>query len=345
MIIKDILIGLAIGDAFGAGVEFQDRNWIRKNVDFTTFVNVRNQIIVAKDKKEIFTKNYTPWDYTDDTEMTIGVLKALMSKDTFTEELLIKKWKEEYEKGIREKGFGRNGHGSMSWYYSGDKTIEEVRDFQRTRSNPGNAPAMRSLPLGLITENKINEYAAINANATHPNINAVISSQCIARATEFICIKKEDPKKVIKYCIDTIPLNKEYKTYLKDIDHLGKYEDFTDKDFVRLCGSQPIEKPYFLSGIYGMPSDSKYTAGCVLYILKESINAIDALQKSVYLGGDVDSVASITTGIMSGKTGLLSIPEFMIESVEGIEYVTEIAKDFNTYLNQIGIKTDQKTLI
>ncbi|MFT6334835.1 MAG: ADP-ribosylglycohydrolase [Halioglobus sp.] len=32
--IKDLLFGLAIGDAYGAGVEFQDRNWIAENVDF-----------------------------------------------------------------------------------------------------------------------------------------------------------------------------------------------------------------------------------------------------------------------------------------------------------------------
>lgn len=51
MNIENILLGTAIGDAFGAGVEFQDRNWIRKNVDFTKFINVRNRINVSEDKK------------------------------------------------------------------------------------------------------------------------------------------------------------------------------------------------------------------------------------------------------------------------------------------------------
>ena len=39
-----ILLGIAIGDAYGAGVEFQDRDWIRKNVNFSCFVNARNLI-------------------------------------------------------------------------------------------------------------------------------------------------------------------------------------------------------------------------------------------------------------------------------------------------------------
>ena len=100
MNIKEILIGIAIGDSFGAGVEFQDRDWIKKNVDYSKFVNAREQIIVSKEEINLFTENYKEWDYTDDTEMTIGLLKSLISKEEFTTGLLIRKWKEEYERGI-----------------------------------------------------------------------------------------------------------------------------------------------------------------------------------------------------------------------------------------------------
>ena len=105
-------------------------------------------------------------------------------------------------------------------------------------------------------------------------------------------------------------------------------ENLSDSDFEILCGAQPIVKPYFLSGIKGVPSDSKFTTGCVLFILKNSETAYDALRKSIWLGGDVDSVASITTGILAGKNGLQSIPKFMIEQVEGVPYLQQIAKAF-----------------
>lgn len=74
-----------------------------------------------------------------------------------------------------------------------------------------------------------------------------------------------------------------------------------------------------------MPSHSKYTAGAVLYVLKHAENAFDALQKSVLLGGDVDSLASITTGIMAGKWGIAALPDYMLEAVEGQGYLREIA--------------------
>ncbi|MEZ5041297.1 MAG: ADP-ribosylglycohydrolase family protein [Saprospiraceae bacterium] len=329
--LSQILIGVAIGDAFGAGVEFQDRHWIRANVDFSRLVNARHTIAVPEQQKALFTQNYHPWDYTDDTEMTIGLLKALCATEPFSEELLIRKWKEEYDKGVQEKGYGRNGHGSMGWYYTGEKTIEEIKAFQRNRKNPGNAPAMRAVPLGLIREDLINTYAAINANATHPNINAILASQCIARSAEYMIIKKGDPEKIIAYCGQTIELNDEYQTYLSQVDHLPPYEALTEKDFKVLCGPQPICTPYFLEGINGVPSDAKYTTGCVLYILKNSTHAMDALKKSVYLGGDVDSVASITTGIMAGVFGLASIPGFMIEQLEGLDYLLKVAEKFEQH--------------
>lgn len=333
--IKDLIFGIAIGDSFGAGVEFQDRNWIIENVDFSRFVNARSTIVVPLHKKEIFTKNYSEWDYTDDTEMTLGLMNALISKEVFSENLLVRKWKEEYDKGIALKGYGRNGHGSMSWYFSGAKTIEEVRDFQRNRPNPGNAPAMRSVPLGLLKDHLINQYAEINANATHPNINAILSSQCIARAAEFMLIKNGDASQIIEYCFKTIVLNDEYTSYLSEVNKLGAYENLNKFDLRVLCGNQPIEKPYFLSGINGLPSDSKYTTGAVLYIIKNSKNAFDALKKSILLGGDVDSVASITTGIMAGRFGLKEIPNFMMRNIENTEYLEQTAIKFKKKLNAI----------
>ena len=127
--------------------------------------------------------------------------------------------------------------------------------------------------------------------------------------------------------------NEEYQTYFEEISRLPAYEELTALDFERLCGPQPIEAPYFLPGICGVPSDSKYTAGAVLYVLQQSKNALDALRQSLYLGGDVDSVASITTGIMAGRLGLDSLPAFMLDEVEGRAYLGEIASLFHAKID------------
>ena len=330
--LQPLLLALSIADAFGAGVEFQDRDWIRANVDFTRFVNARNLIKIEEDRLAIFTENYYAWDYTDDTEMTVGLVKALMADEIFTEELLVRKWRKEYADGTRRKGYGRNGHGSMRWYYDGEKTIEEVRDFQRNRPNPGNAPAMRATPLGLLPEHLINEYATINARATHPHPHAVMSSQIVARAAHHFLVRDGSPQDVFDYCLSNIEFDPEFQQYLIAVNGLPKYGQLTKAHFEILCGPQPIRPPYFLPGINGMPSDSKYTAGCILYVLRESEDAMDALRKSVLIGGDVDSVASVTTAIMAGKHGLDSIPDFMIKSTEKISDLSSLRLP-NTLLN------------
>ena len=56
MDIQNLLTGTAIGDAFGADLEFQDRTWIRANVDFSSFVNARHTIQVPPNQKVLFTQ-------------------------------------------------------------------------------------------------------------------------------------------------------------------------------------------------------------------------------------------------------------------------------------------------
>jgi ADP-ribosylglycohydrolase len=323
---SDLFLGLAIGDAYAAGLEFQDRDWIRQHIDFSHFINMREYIQVAPEKLTAFTAHYQPWDYTDDTEMTIGSIKALCSGQGITEQLLVDHWEAEYREGIQRKGYGRNGHGSMAWYYEGRLSIAEVRDFQRHRPNPGNAPAMRAIPFGLVAEELVNQYAAINALATHPNAQAVQSSQIVAQAARYFLVENGTADGLIPYCLQKIELDEGYQNYLQSVDELPAYEELSEADFSTLCGPQPIQEPCFLPGIKGLPSDSKYTAGAVLYIMKQSSNAFEALKKSVYLGGDVDSLAALTTGILAARFGVESLPAYMMEAVEGKDYLQKIAE-------------------
>ena len=59
---------------------------------------------------------------------------------------------------------------------------------------------------------------------------------------------------------------------------------------------------------------------------------MDALVKSIRIGGDVDSIASITTGIMAGIYGLNSLPDFMLQNVEGVAYIRDVANSFKRYI-------------
>jgi ADP-ribosylglycohydrolase len=324
---KSLYVGIAIGDAFGAGLEFQDRNWIRKNVDFTKFINRRSFI---DPDSTLFTKDYHDWNYTDDTEMTIANSKAIFSNKVLTELLLIDFFKKEYDHGFAINGYFRNGHGAIRWFFDKEKTIEEIKLFQINKKYPGNAPPMRAVPFGFLPLERLLDAAKINATCTHPHPKAIDASIGVAIACKALLIDKIDQKNIILHCLKYLN-DAETVEKLKLAENLPAFNQLTDSDFALLCGPQPLEKPEFLSGICGLSSNSMYTLICVLYVLKHSFSSFEGLKSSILIGGDVDSLAAIVTGILGAKYGLDSVPYFMLEEVEGKAYLEEIAEQMNRF--------------
>ena len=107
---------------------------------------------------------------------------------------------------------------------------------------------MRAVPLGWLPTSFTDEYATMNANATHPNINAILSSQCIAWAAHFCLVEKEQPEGLIQYCASQIDLNEAYQAYFEQMSLLPTDEELIALDSERLCGPPPLEAPYFLPG-------------------------------------------------------------------------------------------------
>ncbi len=319
--VENMLLGLAVGDAFGLGIEFQNRDWIIKNIDFTRFVNKR---------EGKYAERYKLGYYSDDTEQSIGLIRALMDSRKFSERLLLEMWKEEYERSKREKGFSRQGYSSNTQdWLEGRKTPQDLLASQN-KEDPGCAPPMRAVPLGLIDSKLINPYAIINADASNNFPKAEASSILVARASEYLIVQDGDQKSIFSYCKKFIS-DEDTLRYLEQVDKLPPELD--NSEFEALCGPQPM--PNFKHReVVGLPCSAMRVAGAALYVLKYSDSAFSGLKKAIQLGGDVDTVASICTGILAGKYGLNSIPKFMTEKTEGKEYLRKIASEFVAYLSK-----------
>jgi len=324
---KSMFLGVAIGDAFGAGIEFQDRRWMREHIDFTQYVDARS----ATQPK--WKERYKPGMYTDDTEQTIGTVKALMEQPHLSEEILVQYWKKEYDDFKKIHNYGRAGHGSIEKYYEGQCSIQDVKLFQAQREMPGNAPTMRAIPLAFVTPTeKRYSYANISADASHPHIKARASSQIIVEASRYI-FEGNDPIGIIKHCMELVKdLDKETFMYLAKIDKLGDYhttQSDNEETWGLLCGP-PLEKP---KGLLGLPCDAMRTAGAVVYLIKfYEGSAFDILKYSIWVGGDVDSLASICLGIIGGHYGLNDLPSFLFQQLEGKAYIEEIAEKFQEFV-------------
>lgn len=313
--IVNALKGVAIGDAFGVGIEFKSRFWMAENVKFDQFINV------WKDGKN----NISPGTYSDDTEHTIGVVEALLSDDTFSEELLLAKFRAEYENDKQAKGYPRYGHGSIEDWYTGKKTIEEVRATQVGRSDPGNAPVMRAVPLAFIPKGNVPNYCVINANSTHPHDLAIKGSLLATMVAWHFLREDGDGGNLISF-LDANLYDKEIKQMLQTIDELPAPYLLSEADYLFLHGEQPLPYIKWDTNIYGLPCACMKTAYNVVYVMKHSRSAFDALRMSINMGGDVDSLAAVCVGIATGRYGLRSLPKFLLEKTEGLVRMEELGE-------------------
>mmetsp|Transcript_18732 Transcript_18732/g.32808 ORF Transcript_18732/g.32808 Transcript_18732/m.32808 type:complete len:90 (+) Transcript_18732:1-270(+) len=86
------------------------------------------------------------------------------------------------------------------------------------------------------------------------------------------------------------------------------------------------------------------TAAVVLYLLKHHRGPLDILRASVDIGGDVDSIAALCLGVVGGSEGLDfgepdGLPWFLLEEVEGVEYLHARAKKFEEWMKkQLAMK-------
>lgn len=309
--------GVAIGDAFGIGLEFKSRFWIKENVHFDKYINV------WRDGKN----NIHPGTYSDDTEHTFGVIEALLSDKPFTADLLLEKFRHEYEADKQRKGYPRDGHGSIEDWYTGEKTIESIRSAQASREDPGNAPVMRALPLAFIAWNDMHSYAIINADVTHPNDNGRKASLLtVLTAWHFLRNNGEAHNLIaflLENCNDDVARNA-----LKKIDRLPLPGKLSGEDYVFLHGPQPLPYISWDKNIYGLSCAAMKTALNVVYVLKHSSSAFEALQHSINMGGDIDSLAAVSTGIAAGKYGLDSLPQFLLEQTEGLARMEAVGERF-----------------
>lgn len=293
---SDLLLGCGIGDAFGAGIEFWDGQWIHANVDGSAFVLQRGDPVlnfafrgsaVLKPDQAGSGQNYLPGMYTDDCEMTVGLMHALMAPSTYppTKETMLRYWQDEYFKGQAHylhtrfwalAGVGRNGHGGIANVYSGSCTIEDLCELQRKKQYPGNAPPMRALPLAFIKDDSLMIQLAIaNADATHPHPKARASSLGIALGAQYYVIEQREPSGIITWVLkrlqgcslqrpgvsEVLELDPQTMSYLAEVDALpgpgrldAGYQDFmADSTLICLCGPQPVWQGKEVKPLDGSP--------------------------------------------------------------------------------------------
>jgi ADP-ribosylglycohydrolase len=295
---QKMLLGIAIGDSFGAGYEMQPRYKVSKYFTLEKYSR-RHKWKIGK--------------YTDDTQMSIAVTELLASGTEFSKINLANKFLECYRRDPHG-GYARAMSGALKYSKNGLELLKA-----RESGSPGNGAAMRAVPIGILPDLiKVIDYAKVNAQVTHNLPSSIASSVCVAAASHYFYHSLGAPQGVFDFCINAcegIDLEStEYFSSIKTMNHFDPELLFGRKD-----------------AQFGVPVNGMRTAGAVLYILSRFANSPkQTLIESVLLGGDTDSTACIALGISAINNGLNELPSFLLDQLEdghyGKRYLVELGK-------------------
>ncbi|MEM6280996.1 MAG: ADP-ribosylglycohydrolase family protein [Chloroflexota bacterium] len=160
-----MLVELAVGDAYGAGFEYVDADFIAKHNDLSRYVkHPRHNII--------------PGYYTDDTQMSLAIAELLLSGNAWTPLNLAKKFVQVFKRDPRE------GYASRFYQFLQDTPDGETFLANIQPESDKSGAAMRAAPLGVLADTaeviaKCRTQAAITHN-TPDGINAAVAAALMA---------------------------------------------------------------------------------------------------------------------------------------------------------------------
>jgi len=288
---QNLLLGLAVGDAFGIRYETMTRHEIPRVFDFTKY---------QRNPKEEWGNG--AGEYTDDTQMSIAIAELLLSGKPLTKENFADYFVKTYKRDERN-GYGKGLRITLPEVSDGRGLIAKLKT-----DSIRNGAAMRATPLGILKNAELVIEAAItNASVTHDTPKGKASAVCMALASHYLLYDIGPIDELFNYCLElSLAIDPESTAYWMAV------RDMKDFDPVLLFGEADKD--------YGVQCDGMRTAGAVLYLITRYPDTVSVLKESVLLGGDTDSVAALATGLKAIQCGLDSFPEFLLRDLENGPY-------------------------
>jgi ADP-ribosylglycohydrolase len=172
-----VLLEIALGDALGAGYEFND----------VAIEQYRANLLhgyVQHGKHS----GLKPGMYTDDTQMSIGIAEAIVSGESWVPLVIVRHWLTAFHRDRRD-GYARGFQAFLESHNTAEMFLADLRpDSDRSGA------AMRAGPIGLIpVQSRVVEMATTQAEITHRTRGGV-DSAVAAALMAWYCHNTRDPK-------------------------------------------------------------------------------------------------------------------------------------------------------
>lgn len=192
-----MLVEAAIGDAYGSGFEFADRDVIKLYNNGKTY------------RDHPYWPNLKAGMYTDDTQMSIAVGETLLRR-TYTGLAFANAFVRCFKRDIRE-GYSENFFKLLNKVESGQELMETIDSISVKCGS-----TMRSLPLGFLPLERITWVAEIQSKVTHNSSEAILCSQAVGLASYYMRTAG-DPLTVRQFVRDTLKTKKFKSVWKKPV--------------------------------------------------------------------------------------------------------------------------------
>lgn len=163
-----MLVELAVGDAYGAGFEYADPEFVAAHNTLDGYVQHPTH------------RSIRPGQYTDDTQMTLAVAELLVSGGPWTAQRLAEQFVRAFHRDRRE-GYAGRFYQLLCEVGDGAKLLSRINP----RSEKSGA-AMRAGPVGLLpTVSDVLHHAAAQARVTHDTPAGIEAAQAAALAVHY----------------------------------------------------------------------------------------------------------------------------------------------------------------
>ncbi len=179
-----MLVELAIGDAYGAGFEYANRQLIRQFNDVQHYHQHPRHGI-------------RPGHYTDDTQMSIASAEALVSGQLWTRELLADRFVEAFKRDPRE-GYAGRFYQFLRAVKSGAQFLAEI-----VPTSDKSGAAMRAAPIGVlpVLEDVVNR-TTLQARLTHDTPDGTLAAVAAALMSHY-CLYRLGPVTALPEFLET----------------------------------------------------------------------------------------------------------------------------------------------
>jgi ADP-ribosyl-[dinitrogen reductase] hydrolase len=254
-----MILEAAIGDAYGAGFEFQELDYIIKNNDLTQY-----------HKHGMYTEIYKR--YTDDTQMAIAIAELLLEDDNWNEVKVADKFVEVFHRDKR-RGYSDRVYNALDASKNGNDFLKIIDN----RSS-GNGSAMRAYSIGLLKDiPQILDFCEIQAKTSHNTAEGISCAKRIALAVHFYKYQLGDKSSLIDFINDTLKEKEIYKV-TSPIDMHGY---FTTQAVIKIVSEANSMKNCLKEGI-DFGGDTDTVAALCMAILSHKKDCEKTLPKFLY---------------------------------------------------------------